>query len=58
LIRSKKDLPEFNNFEIKYGCELFDERNNFLYRNFSIFERGFELKPRFLSKFESKEALI
>jgi hypothetical protein len=42
--------------EIKYGFEAFEERDIFPYRNFSSFEREFELKLRFLSKFESKEA--
>jgi hypothetical protein len=56
LIRSKRYLLEFEEFEITYGYEGFDERNNFSYRNFSRFERKFELKLRFLSNFESKEA--
>jgi hypothetical protein len=40
----KKDLPGVKKFEIKYGCEGLEERNNFLHRNFFIFEVGFELK--------------
>jgi hypothetical protein len=52
----KKYLLKFENFKINYGCEGFDEKNNFPYRNFSRFESEFELKLRFLSKFESKEA--
>jgi hypothetical protein len=44
LIRSKKDLPELENFEIKYGCEGFAERNNFLQRNFYNIKMDFELK--------------
>jgi hypothetical protein len=40
----KKDLPGLKQFEIKYGFEGCEERNNFLYRNFFIFEMGFELK--------------
>jgi hypothetical protein len=28
LIRSKQDLPELENFEIKYGFKEFDEGNN------------------------------
>jgi hypothetical protein len=32
------------NFEIKYGCEGFEERNNFLHRNFFIFEIDLKLK--------------
>jgi hypothetical protein len=39
---SKKDVPELEKFEIKYGCEFFEERINFLYRNFSIFEMDFK----------------
>jgi hypothetical protein len=31
-------------FEIKYGFEGFDERNNFAYRNFLGFKMDFELK--------------
>jgi hypothetical protein len=42
----KQGLPGIENFEIKYGCEGFDERNNFFYRNFSRFEMEFELKFR------------
>jgi hypothetical protein len=26
---SKKDLPGLENFEIKYGCQVFEERNHF-----------------------------
>jgi hypothetical protein len=33
-------------FEIKYGFEGFDERNNFLHMNFSRFELDFKLKFR------------
>jgi hypothetical protein len=40
----KKDFPELEKFEIKYGCEGLEERNNFLHRNFSRFEMNFELK--------------
>jgi hypothetical protein len=35
---SKKDIPELKKFEIKYGFEGFDGRNNFLYRNFFRFK--------------------
>jgi hypothetical protein len=35
---SKKDLPELNFFKMKYGCEGFEEMNNFLHRNFFRFE--------------------
>jgi hypothetical protein len=37
---------EIENFDIKYGCEVFSERNNFLHRNFFRFEMDFELKIR------------
>jgi hypothetical protein len=39
---SEKDIPELKKIEIKYGCEFFEERINFLYRNFSIFEMDFK----------------
>jgi hypothetical protein len=55
LFLSKQDLPELEKIEIKYSFEVFDERNNFLHRNVFIFEMGFELKLKFLSKIESKE---
>jgi hypothetical protein len=42
LIPFKNDLPEITTFEIKYGCEGFDPRNNFTYRNFLSFEMDFE----------------
>jgi hypothetical protein len=42
LFCSKSDLPEFENFAIKCGCEGFEIRNNFSYRNFSIFVTGLE----------------
>jgi hypothetical protein len=35
--RSKKDFTELKNFEIKYGCDGFKERNNFIHRNFFRF---------------------
>jgi hypothetical protein len=31
-------------FEIKYCFKSLEERNNFLHKNFSIFEMEFELK--------------
>jgi hypothetical protein len=37
-------LSELENFQIKYGFEGFEIRNNFPYRNFSRFEKDFELK--------------
>jgi hypothetical protein len=46
FIRSKQDLPELGKFEIKFGFEGCDERNNFAYRNFLRFEMYFELKIR------------
>jgi hypothetical protein len=36
--RSKKDLPKLKKFEINYGCEGIEERNNIIHRNFSRFE--------------------
>jgi hypothetical protein len=39
----KKNLPELKKIEIKYGCEIFEERNNFLHRNFFRFKMDFEL---------------
>jgi hypothetical protein len=39
-------------FKIKYGIEGFEERNNFLQRNFFIFEFDFELKIRDALGFE------
>jgi hypothetical protein len=38
----KKDLPEIEKFEIKYGFEGFEEWNNFLYINFFRLEVNFE----------------
>jgi hypothetical protein len=38
LVHSKNDLPELEKFEIKYGYEGFEERNNFIHRNFYRFE--------------------
>jgi hypothetical protein len=46
FVQSKLDLPGLENFDIKFGCEVFDERDNFPYRNFSRFEIEFELKFR------------
>jgi hypothetical protein len=42
--RSKNDLLEQEKFEIKYGCEGFEERNNFLHSNFFRSKMDFELK--------------
>jgi hypothetical protein len=44
LIRFKDGLPVLKIFQIKYGCELFEIRNNFSYMNFSKFRIEFELK--------------
>jgi hypothetical protein len=44
LVRIKISLSELKNFEIKYGCELFDKRNNFPYNNLLRFRMDFELK--------------
>jgi hypothetical protein len=38
------DFPVLRKILIKYGCEGFAERNDFLYRNFFIFKLEFELK--------------
>jgi hypothetical protein len=40
------NLIRFEQFEIKYGCKGFDERNNFPYWNVSKFGIYFELKIR------------
>jgi hypothetical protein len=37
-------LLKFKKIEVKYGCEGFDERNNFHYRNFSKFKREIGIK--------------
>jgi hypothetical protein len=39
--RCRKDLPGIKN-EIKYGWEGFEEKNNFLHRNFFSFEMNFK----------------
>jgi hypothetical protein len=36
------DLPKLKKIQIKYGCEGFEVRNHFPYRNFSRFKRDFE----------------
>jgi hypothetical protein len=48
---TKKDLSALENFEIKYGCEGFEERNSFLHRNFSRFRMDFKWKFRGVSTF-------
>jgi hypothetical protein len=35
-------------FEIKYGCEVFEEGNNFLHRNFFRFEIYFKKGEKLL----------
>jgi uncharacterized protein YdhG (YjbR/CyaY superfamily) len=40
--QSKKDFPELENFEIKYGCEGFEERNNLIHRNIFRFKMDFK----------------
>jgi hypothetical protein len=42
----QKRFSQYNFYEIKYGCEGFDVRNNFSYRNFFRFEMDLELKIR------------
>jgi hypothetical protein len=42
LIRLKDGLPLLEKSQIKYGIEGFEERNNFLHRNFFRFELDFE----------------
>jgi hypothetical protein len=46
----QKQFSELENFEIKYGCEEFEIRNNFTYRNFPKLEIEFKLKIRENSK--------
>jgi hypothetical protein len=40
MIELKYEFPVFENFQIKYGIEGFDERDNFTYRNFFRFKVG------------------
>jgi hypothetical protein len=42
LIRSKDGLPELENFEIKYGFEGFEDKNNFIHKNIFILKVDFE----------------
>jgi hypothetical protein len=44
LIQSKDRLSMLENFQIKYGIEGFEERNNFPHGNFSRFRMDLELK--------------
>jgi hypothetical protein len=52
LFCSKGGLPVLENFEIKYGAEGVELRNNFPYWNFSRFRREFELNSRKLLSVE------
>jgi hypothetical protein len=38
------DLLKLKNFDIKYGCEVFEEMINFVHRNFLRFEMDLDLK--------------
>jgi hypothetical protein len=40
--RSKHDFPKLKKFEIKYGFQGFDERNNFIHKNVFRFKVDFE----------------
>jgi hypothetical protein len=40
--RSKRDLLGLKKFQRKYEIEEFEERNNFIHRNFFKFEVDFE----------------
>jgi hypothetical protein len=40
----KSDFFKLEKFEVNYGCERFEIRNNLPFRNFSRFEMDFELK--------------
>jgi hypothetical protein len=51
FIWSKLDFPVLRKFKIKYGCEGFEEWNNFLYRNFPRFKMDFKWKIREASRF-------
>jgi hypothetical protein len=42
FIWSKQDLSKLKIFEMKYGCEWFVKRNNFLHSNLSRFEMDFK----------------
>jgi hypothetical protein len=50
LIRFNSGLPEFIKFQINYGCEGFEVRNNFPYRNFLILKNNFGLKFKEFSR--------
>jgi hypothetical protein len=40
----KSDFFKLEKFEVNYGCERFEIRNNLPFRNFSRFKMDFELK--------------
>jgi hypothetical protein len=42
LTLSKTGLTGLRKFQIKYGCEVFETRSNFLHRNFFRFQVDFE----------------
>jgi hypothetical protein len=44
LIDPKRTFLRSKFLKNKYGCEGFEEMNNFLYRNFFVFEMDFEIK--------------
>jgi hypothetical protein len=52
LIRSKEILPMLQKFQIQYGFEYFEIRNNYPYCNFSKFRIEFELKIKEALEFE------
>jgi hypothetical protein len=53
----ENDLLELKNFE-KYGCEGFEEGNNFHHRNFFRFRTDFKLKIREAPRFRIQWNLI
>jgi hypothetical protein len=42
ILTDQNDLTELENFEIKYSFEGFEERNNFLHKDFFRFEMDFK----------------
>jgi hypothetical protein len=52
------DILELEIFEIKYSWEGFEERNNFLHRNFFKFELDFKWKTREASRFKIQSNLL
>jgi hypothetical protein len=46
LLWSKQDFPLLQKFELKYGCKVFELRNNFSYKDFLRLELDFDLKFR------------